>query len=195
MKSINILFFLVLIVFSSISCESEYSKVVKRELKKEIKNDSIFFGLYFGETRQEFYDRCWELNRQKIITHGGNNQFVKYALPSKNKENILEEMEMLFYGIFDEENIMRGMDIRFRYRGWSIWDKKYQADSLLVVVKDTLEKWYPGNSFFKVDIDSTSLYIKVDGNRQIKMYPTKSSDKQDVIVKIEDIGHLYKKYK
>ena len=44
----------------------------------------------------------------------------------------------------------------------------------------------PGNSFFKVKHSKLNekIYIKIDGNRQIKMY---TENTRNVIVKIEDL--------
>ena len=44
-----------------------------------------------------------------------------------------------------------GMDHKFRYLGWSIWNEDYNALKLKEELIDTLEKWYPGNWFFKVN--------------------------------------------
>lgn len=93
---------------------------------------------------------------------------------------------MLFYGSFNENNNMTGMDHKFRYLGWSIWNEEYNALKLKEELIDTLEKWYPGNSFFKVKHSKLNekIYLKIDGNRQIKIY---TENTRNVIVKIEDL--------
>ena len=54
-------------------------------------------------------------------------------------------------------------------------------------IKDTLLLWFPGNDFFKLDLKKKKsfAYIKIDGNRRIRIYKT---DAKDVAVKIEDIS-------
>jgi hypothetical protein len=167
-----------------LSCESDYSKLVKRELATGVKNDSLFFGMKFNDTQQDFFDICKELNSRKLVTHGPNNKFVQYFIkPDKENES---SIQMLFYGIFNKERIMTGVNMRFSYSSWAPWNKQYYADELIPKLKDTLLKWFPGNEFIKVDIKELSkeTFIKIDGNRQIKMY---TLDDSVVSVKIEDL--------
>lgn len=178
-------YFLIALTFTILSCESEYSKLVKREISAGVKNDSLFFGMKFNDTKQEFFDICQELNNKKMVTHGPQNKFVEYTIkPNKEGES---SIQMLFYGIFDKERIMTGLNMRFSYNGWSPWNEKYYADELIPKLKDTLKKWFPGNEFIKVDMKELKkvAFIKIDGNRQIKMY---SLDNKVVSVKIEDLG-------
>ena len=74
------LFFTVLILQS---CKkSEYAALVSRELDKNIVNDSLLFGLKLGDTKQQFFDICWQLNKDKVIRQGPKNDFVMYKLPT-----------------------------------------------------------------------------------------------------------------
>ena len=91
---------------------------------------------------------------------------------------------MLYYGVFNANDIMTAVDVKFSYTAWSPWNKKLHADKLLPVVQDTLLKWFPGNPFIKVK----NVLVKVDGNRQIKLY--QESDR-DVAVLIEDLEYKY----
>ena len=96
---------------------------------------------------------------------------------------------MSFMGIFDDDRIMKGMDIRFNYYSWIAWREEYNSDNLFNEIKDTLQLWYPGNDFIEIDmkLDSKNnlAYVKVDGNRQITMYKI---DGRDVDVIIEDVS-------
>ena len=67
------------IIFSLYACKHSYYDIEKRELNSGVRNDSIFFDLHFGMTSKEFYDRCWELNKQ--ATSSGD-------VCSKNKNGI-----------------------------------------------------------------------------------------------------------
>lgn len=170
--------------------ESKYSKLVKAEMAKKTVNDSLFFGMKFGETKQDFFDQCWKLNKQKIISHGSSNNFVKYILPLKNEEDKVNTITMLFYGIFNDEKIMTGMDMKFYYESWSLWNKSYHSDKLLPLVKDSLKSWFPGNDFINVPIKETNeiLYVKIDGNRRIVIEPLKSD--KEVDVRIDNLRHI-----
>ena len=182
--------YILLLLILLVSCsESEYAKLVKTEMAKNIVNDSLIFGMKFGETRQEFYDQCWKLNNQEIITHGPNNNFVQYYLPMKEGDSSIYAIRMLFYGIFDEEKIMRGMDMRFSYNAWSLWNESLHSDKLITVVKDTLQSWYPGNRFIGVTTKKTKkeIFVKVDGNRRIIIEPL--TNNKDVDVRIDDLRY------
>src|SRR5210317_1907839 len=105
MKSISnnkiLLFLLVALMFS---CESEYTKLVKTELAKNQENDSIFHNLKFGQSKKEFFDICWNLNKTGIATHGPSNSYVQTFLYPKDSTNLTEKMRMLFYAKFNKDN-------------------------------------------------------------------------------------------
>jgi len=177
----------------SISCnESEYSKVVKREMAKGVVNDSLFFGLKFGDTRKTFYDICWVLNKDGVIMQGPKNSFVQYNLPKKKNDSTTKDIRMLFYGIFNEKKIMTGLDMKFSYEAWALWNKSLQSDQLAIVLQDSLISWFPGNDFIEVELENIKgkSFIKVDGNRRIMIEPIK--DSREVDVRIDDLSYKLK---
>ena len=186
MKLINLnkalLFIITLLVFS---CESEYTKLVKNELDSGVKNDEVFYGLKFGQTKSDFFKICWDLNKKHLVTHGGNNNYVQKMLYPQDSTKHIEKIVMLFYARFNPDDIMVAMDLKFSYEAWAPWNKDLQADKLLPVVQDTLLKWYPGNLFMKVK----NVLVKVDGNRQIEL---KQVSDRDVSVLIKDLEYNYK---
>jgi len=190
--SFRVYILLLLIMLASCS-ESKYSKLVKTEMDKNVVNDSLLFGMKFGDTRQDFYDQCWKLNNEKIITHGSSNEFVQYDLPLKEGESSIYAIRMLFYGIFDKEKIMRGMDMRFSYIAWSLWNESLHADKLIPIVKDSLQSWYPGNDFIQVITKKTKkkIFVKIDGNRRIIIEPLNNN--KDVDVRIDDLRFVLEK--
>jgi hypothetical protein len=176
---------IIALIFLVSACQSEYTKLVKSELKSGKKNDTIFYNLRFGNTRQEFFKICWDLNKEGKVTNGPSNNTVQTTLIPKDSSETLKKIQMLFYGKFNSQDIMTGMDITFSYNAWSLWNNEFNADKLLPVVQDTLMKWYPGNPFMKVK----GVLVKVDGNRQIEL---KQESDRDVSVKIEDLEYKYK---
>jgi len=167
------------------ACQSEYSKLVKKELASNVKNDTLFNTLRFGNTRKEFYEICWDLNKKGIATHGENNNYVKKYLVPKDSVHKLKIIKMLFYARFDSSDKITAMDIKFSYSAWAPWNKTLQADNLFPVVQDTILKWYPGNPFIEV---KKGLLVKIDGNRQIQI--SKESEK-DIAVLIENLAYKY----
>ena len=172
---------------------SEYSKLVQREIAKGVVYDSLLFDMKFGQKKQDFFRTCWKLNQDGIVTQGPGNESVKYTLPLKENASTESSITLLFFGDFNDEKIMTGMDLQFYYNAWSIWNKKMQSEQLMPVVIDSLKKWFPGNDFMKVPLDKKSqeLFVKVDGNRRITVGPI--NDNKIVKAKIDDLRYVLQK--
>jgi len=186
-KSLVYLFISILFI----SCKSEYEKTVDRELASGIVNDSLIFGMRMGQTKKEFFGICWELNRQKLIAQGTGNRTAKYIEPLDSTETNPSRKEMLFYGIFDERDTMRGMDMTFTYSAWAPWNKERYSIPLMEALKTEYMKHYGPNSFIEINLGDIKYkaFVKIDGNRQILIYP--KNDK-DVVVKMEDLRYRLK---
>ena len=142
-----------------------------------------------GQTQQDFFETCWRLNKEKVITHGPEN---KYALFKTNLDSTAEKsqaVDMLFYSILNKKQKMIGMDLKFKYAGWAPMNKDYQATVLADNLTDYYIRQYGGNPFIEVENGAVDykIYVKVDGNRQIKIYPI---SEQDVVVKIVDLREI-----
>ena len=170
-----------------ISCKSEYDQYVRRELNTGIKNDSLIFGMYMGQTQRDFYSICWELNAQKLISQGTGNRMAKYLEPLEAVADSTMRKEMEFFGIFDDGKVMRGMEMIYRFTSWSPWTEERHSKFLAQHLMDVYLQDYPGNEFISIDLDNTDFkaFVKIDGNRQILIYPINS---KDVAVKIEDLN-------
>ena len=180
---------LVLTPFLACEIESEYSKLLKKELKSGKSFNDLVLGLKIGQTKDDFYKICADLNQKKLITSGARNLYPEYILYPKDSVKNGKKIRMSFMGIFDNDRIMKGMDIRFNYYSWIAWREEYNSDNLINEIKDTLQLWYPGNNFIEIDLKLDSknnlAYVKIDGNRQITMYKI---DGRDVAVIIEDVS-------
>lgn len=182
---------LIVLFFSLVllgSCKkSKYAELVKRELDKNIVNDSLIFGLKLGDPQQRFFDICWQLNKDKVIRQGPKNDFVMYKLPTTEHDSVQNKITLLFYGIFNNKKVMTGLDMKFYYDAWSLWNESFHASELIPVVQDTLMSWYPGNDFIEVTLKKSNkkVYVKVDGNRQILI--ESPNDTREVDVRIDDL--------
>lgn len=179
---------LLFILFISLGCsESEYSRLVKTEMDKDLVFDSLFLSMEFGITKQEFFDRCWKLNKEEIVKEGPLNNFVAYQIP--NKIDKTKKITMLFYGTFNKEKIMTGLDLKFYYEAWSLWNKSLHSDQLINVVSDSLKSWFPGNDFIKVTLkNEDEVLVKVDGNRRILIEsPTNT---REINARIDDLRYI-----
>lgn len=173
----------------TISCESEYQKMVKSEQKKNVLLNDLVFDMKFGGTKKDFFDRCWELNKEGKIAQGPNNNFVSHVIEGRDSTEL--SITMLFYGAFNEQDIMDGMKMEFFHNAWAPWNKDLYSDKLLLKVKDSLQKWFPGNDFIPLDLKKieAEAFVKVDANREIIMYV---KDDKAVTVRFADLRKKYK---
>ena len=169
--------------------QSEYTKVLKRELENKNEFNDLIFDMKIGQSRQDYFDICYKLNKKKLIVSGERSLNPELILKPKNDLVKGSNIKMSFNGIFNEKKIMRGMEMRFYFTGWSSWNKDLSSDNLLNQLKDTLREWFPGNDFFKVKFENNlSTEVKIDGNRRILAYLANS---KDVAVRIEDMSGKY----
>jgi len=174
------------------SCStSEYHKLVKTELNKKIKFDSLFFDIKLGERKEDYFDKIWELNKKGIIFPAtGEYGTLRYILKNENSSSDSLEIIMDFFPGFNKKNRLNKLKLMFSYSGWAIWNNELHSDKLIVKVLDTIKKWYPGNDFIlikgeKFKMNIPNLYIKVDGNRQFKVYLI---DNMKVIADVENLN-------
>ena len=187
-----VLLLLAIGLFLACEIKSEYSKLLKNELESGKSYEELFLGMEMGQTKDDFYKICADLNKKKLITSGARNLYPEYILYPKDRVEKGKKIRMSFMGIFNDDRIMRGMDLRFNYFTCVDWKKEYHSDHLIKEIKDTLLLWYPGNDFIEIDLKLDPkykfAYVKVDGNRQITVYKI---DARDVAVKIEDVSGKY----
>jgi hypothetical protein len=178
-----------------LGCKSEYQQYVEREMATGVVQDSLIFGMRMGQTRKDFFAICWDLNKQQLIREGTGNRTARYTADADTLGNNSEAKDMLFYGIFDEDDIMRGMEMTYSYLTWAPWNRDKYSDSLLYRLRDQYLVGYPGNDFIEIKLDikgqEITALVKIDGNRQILMYP--KGNKKDVMVRIEDLRYKLKK--
>lgn len=156
---------LIIILISSCTETSQYEKLVQEELATGIKYDSIFLNINFGMTRKDFYTKCWEMNKQKLIQQGPGNLSVEYKLDTGLRSTAF----MRFYPAFEDEKIYE-MPIAFTYESWAPWNKELATDSLLLDVKEMMERWY-GPGFMKMKSPKhEDSFVKVNGNRRIMVF-------------------------
>ena len=163
----------VLILFS---CKSEYEKLEEKELNSGKKVNELFLGLELGMTRKEFFQTCWDLNKQGLLTNGPTELSVEYTpkMPSGNSA------KMRFYPKFEQDKIYL-MPIEFQYEGWAPWNESLNVENLRNDVIALFEEWY-GSGFIEVSNEDKSkiVFVKVDGNRRIRIFK-----KHDSVVRVE----------
>ncbi|NVK83139.1 MAG: hypothetical protein HWE21_02390 [Cytophagia bacterium] len=172
-------------LFFLYSCQtSEYAKLEKAELAKGVRYDSLFHGIKFGTSKGDFYQICWDKNKEGILNAGGYKNYIRYEL--KGDTAVADHIIMYFYPDYDTDENITGMDVEFLYSGWSPGNSVYYSDKLMSALKDTLMTWYGGNEFLKLPSEEEfgEVLVKVDGNRRIAI---KQKDDQRVQMKIADL--------
>jgi len=145
--------------------ESQYQRVLSRELAKEARHDSLFLDLRLGMSGKDFFARCWELNRQQVLTDGVRNTAIQYKL----EEPFESPVSMNFYPAVHDERVYE-IKLQFMHLAWAPWNKQYWSDKLIVKIVDLLEEWYGGNPFFTMGDGDKKIYVKIDGNRRIMLH-------------------------
>ena len=166
--------------------QSDYTKLVKAELDKGVRKDSLLFGIRFGDTRNDFYGKCFDLNKQRLVTQGPANTSVQYLFTDSAIHKAPTEIRLLFFPEYDEQGVIAEMNMEFSYPGWAPWNRALQSDTLLARTKDLLMHWYQGNEFVTADVNDSPMPVKLDANRRVLVY---IKDAQNVAVKIQDILH------
>ncbi len=145
--------------------EKKYEHRLKKELASGVRYDSLFMGISFRMTEDEFFDHCWKLNKENLVKQGTSNMSVEYD----TKEELKYPATMNFYPVFGDGKIVE-MPVRFIYNGWGPWDKELSASKLAKDVKHWYEDIY-GKGFITVKHPMKGeAYTKIDGNRRITIY-------------------------
>lgn len=167
MKQTFLLIVIVGMALSMASCGEEapktlYEKMEREALKSGERHDSLFFDLELGMTRQDFFLRCSELNKDSVLYMGTGGK-PEYHI----EKDLKHSARMVFYPDFYEEKVWN-MPVKFFYDGWSPWNPDYSASKLRDRLKEELMEWYGGNEFVEIPhpTDTVAL-VKIDGNRRI----------------------------
>jgi hypothetical protein len=138
----------------------------KREISSGKVVNDLFLGLSLGMDRKDFFETCWALNKKGILNNGPTELSVEYStqLPSG------KPVKMRFYPKFEQEKIYL-MPIEFTYEGWAPWNEELSAEKLREDVIKQFEEWY-GPGFIEVTNEDRSqiVFVKIDGNRRIRVF-------------------------
>ena len=143
------------------SCTEQRSKE-----KDGVNNpDYLFLDIFFGMGRKEFFDYCWDMNKQQKLVHGTGNTSVQYRLEKELPQPVI----MQFYPSFYEDKIYE-MPVTFSYEGWAPWNKEFWSDKLLEDMVPVFEKWY-GKGFKVLNHPvQGKVYAKIDKHRRINLF-------------------------
>lgn len=165
MKATRILGLIFLVIGYVISMSSCDRNKLRWSASKKKNYDSLFLGIYLGMEKKDFYDHCWELNRQKVFTHGPTNENVEFKLTNELEQSI----NMRFFPSFYKDKIIE-MPVTFSYEAWAPWNKQYSSDTLFANMLPVFKKWY-GEDFKVIQHPRMgTIYFKIDGKRRINLF-------------------------
>lgn len=173
MKNNTQILYTLIVLFLTISlssCRSEYEQMVAEEMASGIQRDSLFLGINFGMSSEEFYQHCWDLNKQHLVKQGPGNRSVEYALD----QELRQQGHMYFYPEFKNDQIYE-MPVVFSYDAFA-WSDKQSIDTLHEDVMILLTKWY-GEFIEVTHPEKGSVFVRVDGNRRIRAYKDPTNNK------------------
>lgn len=142
----------------------KYNRLVKKELARGVRYDSLFLGLYLGMPQRDFYLHCWQLNRKGLIKQGSGNTTVYYKM-----SGFKDTVDVNFYPYFYHGKMWR-VPVKLNYLAWAPWNKGLYSDTLEKELINKFRKWY-GEGFHEVlNADKQIAYYKIDGNRLISIF-------------------------
>lgn len=163
------LIFLVLLIGMIAACShdpKDYKSIVKKELNRQERFDSLFLGMYFQMPSKDFYMHCWELNKKGVLLDGTANATARYRLENELKYPASFE----FYPKFIEDKI-GSMPCFVMYDGWAPWNKHLSAEKLIEDVRAMLEQWYHIEFVPIVSpVKFGKAYLNITGNRKIILF-------------------------
>ncbi len=187
-------FTILLILCFAFSCKEKrsYEKVLKEELKKEMRNDSIIYGVHLGMTYDDFYHYCWARNVDGWFKPNEMGDAVICELSSGFNYPII--FEFFPVDITDNLKPINEFRVLIRYKGFSHYNENMSMENLVKDVISYFEKGYRGNTFFAIpNTDNPMIknnYVKIDGNRRITLIPSYLG--QELFVQFVDLKPLHK---
>lgn len=155
------------IVLGLMACQpkSEYQKLKETELATGVVHDTLFAGISFSMTKKDFFDYCWKMNKEGIFMNGTGSQ-VLYEVT----EDFSRPTNLTFYPKYVDGKMLE-MPMEFQYQDWALWNEETKNERLIEEVMEVMLDWYGGNDFFEVknEDESISVWVKIDGNRQIRV--------------------------
>jgi len=165
-KKIRIVFFLGFFLSMLIGCDPaiQYRKLVKNQLNSGITNDTLFHGVYFGMTYDEYYNHITALGHQGKVSQGGDMsvQCEIDEFDTKIRMNFVPEY------INDSIQVMR---VTYSYVSWAPWNKRTTDDLLWKdVINLYRNKYGPNFIQFKSNQSARPALVWVLGNQRITLF-------------------------
>lgn len=158
---------------------ARYERLLKQESKKTARQDSLWLGLYLGMTDSAFFADCLQLNHRQILRQGAERLSVVY-----DPGGFASPLNFSFYPDFEAGRIGI-MNVWLSYPGWSPWNRRYSADSLLPRVKAHFDAIY-GAGYLEIPQQiGNPIFVKIQANRQLVVW---KMDERQVAARVTDLS-------
>lgn len=166
---------------------SIYYDTQNKELEKDIKRDSIFFGVHFKMTSAKFFEHCHGMLKKGIFNGNYNNEVIVEL-----DKGFKKKVRLVFYPKFDQPFI-QSLRARFSYKNSSVFNRKDEGSTVLLAeLKKVMIDWYGGNPFIEIPPKNAferPTYVKIDGNREITL--REDASLKEVIAIYTDLKPLF----
>lgn len=172
----NIYLGIILVVtgfLNSCGTKPSYDEIIKEELAREIRFDSIAYGVELGMTFDDFKWRCLLQNRDGIFKPNATSDAVQITFTDGFEYPV--NLEFFPADIQGEHEPIAKYTASLRYEGYSNFNKKMTMENLVKETIGFFENGYEGRKFIAVPNEKDpwikNNYVKIDGNRKITLTP------------------------
>ena len=181
------LFILVVLLFSC-TPETSYDEIVKEELARGVRFDSVAHGINLGMTFNDFKRICFLQNREGVFKPNSGGHAVQLTITDGFRYPVY--FEFFPADIIGQYDTIVKYDASIKYKNYSNFNEEMNIERL---VKETIaffEEGYQGRSFIGIpntkDPWVKSDFVKVDGNRKITLLPVYMGI--ELIIEFEDLS-------
>ena len=179
----------VILALTVAGCEPNYEKVVREELRRGERYDSIVYGVRLGMSYDAFTRYCFAQNQRGVFKPNETGNAVQVAWAEGFGFPV--KFEFFPTEVTDKFAPIRAYQASVRYRDYSLYNPEMTVENLLPETLAFFEQGYGGRDFLRVPQDDPWVkyrYVKVDGNRRIIIVPTHSGD--ELTVQFQDLSPL-----
>lgn len=147
--------------------------------------DDIFLGLELGMTDQQFFDRCTQLNKERLITMGAGGNRVNY----KMKDALSRPATLTFYPAFSEDRprIIDAMDIEVVFDDWAPWNKDAHTPQLMADLLTWTRRKFGEDAYVVPHPKFKKVIVHLQDNRRVMFW---AKDNATVRGRVTDLRKL-----
>lgn len=177
----------IVIIGLILGCEPSYEELVRQELNRGLRYDSIIYGVYLGMSYDEFTRYCFEQNQRGVFRPNETGNAVQVTWTEGFDFPV--KFEFFPAEVTDKFAPINRYQASVRYRDYSHYNPDMTVANLLSETLAFYKQGYGGHDFLRVPQDDPWVkyhYVKVDGNRKITV--TASPVGSKLVIYFEDLS-------